>query len=269
MINAFDADVAKDVGVIPAIIYFNISYWCEHNRTNDVNFYDGHYWTYNSTKAFCEQFPYLSKDQINYAIKKLEENGYIMTGNYNKSSYDRTKWFADLRGEKSIHSISEYSEMDLGNSRNGFGDSTKPIPNINTNNNQITNVKESKKKFDPIEILDSVGSIRTNEDVRNAFLDFLEMRKQIKHPVNTERALKLLINDAFKYGVTSNGVIAVINQSIKNGWRGIFALKTESSYNAPRTPQAPQKSVMEQLDDMLAECEGESEFGANTALLEA
>ena len=259
MLNSFDSDVARDVGINAAVIYFNIQFWCEHNRTNETNFYDGYYWTYNSTKAFMEQFPYMSKDQINYALKKLEDSGYIKTGNYNKSTYDRTKWFADIRTNadgKSIHSISEYSEMDFGNSPNGFRDNPKPIPDINTNINQIETVKEKKeKKFDIDEILDSVEIIKNDSELKKAFLDFLEMRKKIKHPITTERGLKLAINEAYKCGHGDpRQMVDVINQSIMNSYRGIFPMKdTNTSPNAPNSRQNARKSTMQQLDDMLNE----------------
>lgn len=263
MINSFDTDVAKDVGINAAIIYFNIQFWCEHNRTNDTNYYDGYYWTYNSTKAFCEQFPYMSKDQINYALKKLEDAKYIITGNYNKSTYDRTKWYADIRAnddEKSITSISYQSEMDCRESQNGFGDNTKPIPNINTNINQITNVKESKKKFDAIAYLDTFPGMNKDPEIKDVFVKFIEMRESIKHPITTEYGLKQLIKKAWELGdFKKDKIIAVINQSIESGYRGLFELKGNNNQIAPRTAAPSQASgfsghsAIAALDAIIAE----------------
>lgn len=250
MINSFDTEVAKDVGINAAIIYFNIKFWCEHNRTNDANYYDGYYWTYNSTKAFCEQFPYMSKDQINYALKKLEDAKYIITGNYNKSTYDRTKWYADIRANddgKSITSISYQSEMDCRDSQNGFGDNPKPIPNINTNNNQITNLKENvKRKFDAIAYLDTIDVIAKDPELKDAFVSFIELRKSMHKSITTEDALKRIIKKAWELG---NGnrrdIIAVLNQSIVGGYQGLFELKGNANNShqiAPRTPAQPKKA---------------------------
>ena len=97
MTHKFNIDIAKDVGVNAAILYDNIQWWCIKNRANDKNFYDGEYWTYNSVKAWAELLPYLGKKQIENALKKLEEFGYIGVGNHNSSAYDRTKWYCDLR----------------------------------------------------------------------------------------------------------------------------------------------------------------------------
>lgn len=222
-----------------------------------------------SRKYLSESFN-ITLPTVDKALKGLMEKGYICRNQKEINGVVFNEYYADL---SIFQNFTGCKESLPGVVKNLYGGSKESLPNnINNNiNNNIDSFKEknSKKKFNPNEILDSVDLIRDNAEIKKAFLDFIEMRKNTKFPINTERCLKLLINDAFKYGKTPDGIIKVIDQSIKNGWRGIFALKAESSYNAPRTPQTPQKSVMEQLDDMLAECEGESEFGANTALLEA
>lgn len=144
MINSFDTEVAIDVGVNAAIIYKNIQYWCEHNKTNEMNYHDGFYWTFNSIKAFCDQFPYLSEKQIRNALNILEEKKYIKTGNYNKASYDRTKWYADIRSD----SICPTGQMDSDKKANGFDPEGEPIPDINTDikpNNKIDICDKPKK----------------------------------------------------------------------------------------------------------------------------
>lgn len=142
MINSFDTDVAIDVGINAAILYKNIQYWCEKNRTNDQHFHDGFYWTYNSISAFCEQFPYLSEKQIRSALKILEDKEYIKSGNYNKVAYDRTKWYADIRNvsmqdDKRESSIRPTGQIDCAKKANGICAEGEPIPNRNTNINQI------------------------------------------------------------------------------------------------------------------------------------
>lgn len=94
MVHCFDTEVAKKIGIIPAVILGHIYSYVEKNRANEKHFYDGRYWTYNSTKGFGEQFPYLTERQVRYALEKLKADGYIIVGNYNKSQYDRTLWYA-------------------------------------------------------------------------------------------------------------------------------------------------------------------------------
>ena len=128
-VHIFDVRIAKRYGVNCAVILQNIWHWVQKNETNGTNFYDGAYWTYNSTKAFAVQFPYLSKKQIETALKKLRDEKIIMTGNYNTMKYDRTLWYAITEKGKSILLA---GEMDLTNNVNGFPSDVTPIPDINT-----------------------------------------------------------------------------------------------------------------------------------------
>lgn len=151
MSHYFDPNVAVDVGVNAAILYQNIKNWCEHNRANGRNEYDGLYWTFNSMVAFSKLFPYLSEAQVRQALKVLEAKGYIKSGNFNKIAYDRTKWYADLKyqmqSEESEDSICYPYQMEMISESNGNDTDIKPIPNINTTlTSNITIDKESKPK---------------------------------------------------------------------------------------------------------------------------
>lgn len=128
-LHMFDPQIAKEYGVNAAIIFQNLAYWIEHNRANETNFHDGRYWTYNSVRAFAELFPYLTDKQIRSALKKLEEGGMILVGNYNKSTYDRTRWYAFA--EKGL-SICPTGQMDFTYRANGSAPEGEPIPDINT-----------------------------------------------------------------------------------------------------------------------------------------
>lgn len=128
--HSFSVDVAKEVGVNAAILLQSIKWWCEKNRANGKHCHDGLYWTYNSVKAWQELYPYLGKSAIDNALKKLEERGFIKVGNYNKSAYDRTKWYAITDDGLRLFgdSISENREMEEQELGNGFGENQEPIP---------------------------------------------------------------------------------------------------------------------------------------------
>lgn len=134
MIYHCDGEVVKVVGANAAIIYQNIKYWCEKNAANKRHFYDGLYWTYNSMEAFCELFDCFTVSQIKTALNKLEDKGFIKSGNFNKSGYDRTKWYAD---QKSLIHLSKIA--------NGLAKNRQPIPDSKPDN------KNSIKKDGDIE----------------------------------------------------------------------------------------------------------------------
>ena len=92
--HSLNTRVAKRCGVNAALIFHYLHFWIEKNQVNEKHFHDGRYWTYCSMEGFCRILDYLSPKQIRTAIEKLEREGYIVKGSYNKSGYDRTTWYA-------------------------------------------------------------------------------------------------------------------------------------------------------------------------------
>lgn len=129
----FDIHVAELYGVNCAVILQNLWHWIRKNEANGTNYHDGHYWTYNSTKAYKELFPYLSQKQIETALKKLRDEGIIITGNYNAVKYDRTLWYAITKKGKSILLTGEMETTPQGNGNSPEGE---PIPDINADGTQ-------------------------------------------------------------------------------------------------------------------------------------
>ena len=125
----FDVEVAKEVGIIAAILFQNIAFWCQHSQANARNFHDGEYWTFNTNKAFCELFPYMTSKSIRNALQKLVDSGLIVTGNYNEKPYDRTIWYSLSQKGKCIF---QKGQMDLPVGANGISQKGEPIPYINT-----------------------------------------------------------------------------------------------------------------------------------------
>lgn len=153
MQHSFNIELAKEYGILEAIIINNLFFWIEKNKANDVSYYDGTYWTYNSIKALNELFPYASERKISYALKHLEEEGIIKTGNYNKLAYDRTLWYAFTK--KGI-SILQKCCFHFTKSTNGFYKSDEPIPDINTdintdNNNNSSSIEKRDTIYDFLE----------------------------------------------------------------------------------------------------------------------
>lgn len=141
----FDVAVANDAGIIAAILFQNIAFWCQHSIANGRNYYDGEYWTYNTNKAFCELFPYMTSKSIRTALQKLIECDLIITGNYNDKPYDRTIWYTLSKKGKSIF---QKGQMELPVGANGIAQKGEPIPYINTDINTDIN-KDSCSRFIP------------------------------------------------------------------------------------------------------------------------
>lgn len=134
MNHSFNVRIAERYGVHAAVLLNNLEHWIEKNRANGKHFYEGNYWTYNSRRAFAELFPYMNARQIDYALKKLIDDGVIITGNFNQIAYDRTLWYAIT---KKGYSILQNCEMDATKLENGNDEIVEPIPDV------ITSIKHT------------------------------------------------------------------------------------------------------------------------------
>lgn len=138
----FDSKVADEVGVNSAIMLENLFFWIKKNEINNKHFYDGYYWTYNSNVAFSNFFTFWTPRQIRTILDKLENDGYILKGNYNKAAYDKTLWYALT--EKSLTLLKSQIEMTekskpTTEKSNGKDNKVEPIPDIITD--KITDKK--------------------------------------------------------------------------------------------------------------------------------
>lgn len=130
----FEIEHAKKYGLSEAVLIQNFRYWINQNKANEKNFHDGRYWTFNTVSAYTALFPFFSKKQIENILKSLIDQGVLIKGNYNQSTYDRTCWYAfvneseflmDIEKEKCI---SPNGEMEFAKRGNGFPQKGKPIP---------------------------------------------------------------------------------------------------------------------------------------------
>ena len=225
MQHSFNVEIAKKYGILEAVLLNHLWFWIKKNKANNTNYFDGNYWTYNSKKAFSELFPYASERQIDYALKKLIDCGLVITGNYNKSSYDRTLWYAIT---KVGYSILQNCEMETTKLLNGNDEIVQPIPDINTdiNTDNNNNNKKERKKTSYDEILNSMVE---DDDVKNTICDYIKMRKLIKKPM-TDRAVTMLINKLFKLSNSKQIQIKILEQSILKNWTDIYPYKEENNY---------------------------------------
>ena len=80
--------------------------------------------------------------------------------------------------------------------------------------------KENKKKS-----LESVlDDLCFFDSVKDALREFIKMRKQMKSPMS-DRALTLLINKLNDMTRDEQTQVAILNQSIMNGWKSVYPLK--------------------------------------------
>lgn len=90
-----NSELAVKIGLNEAVVLRQIYYWLEINEKLKRNYRDGKYWSYNTMENWRkENFPWWSTKTVERAFKNLVNSGLVITGNYNKDSRDRTKWYS-------------------------------------------------------------------------------------------------------------------------------------------------------------------------------
>lgn len=137
--HSFDINLAAELkSVNLAILIHHFTYWIDYNARLKRNFHYGKYWMYQTLEDLANHFPYWSKDQVNRFIAKLVKMKILVKGNYNKTSFDRTVWYAFH--DEFAKSIWRNRQMEEAKSPNGNGEVATPIPNTKTDTK--TNNKE-------------------------------------------------------------------------------------------------------------------------------
>lgn len=151
------------------------------------------------TGSECESAPRARKCRANKAIYALQCNALVTECNTEKEKEIEI----DLETEK---------EIETG---------------------AIAPVIEPKKKKASL-VIPLIYSL--SPELTDALYQYVEHRKAIKAPM-TQNAFELSIKELFKIAKTDGEMIEIINQSIMNGWKGLFPLKDHGgSKNAPSKP---------------------------------
>ena len=127
------------------------------------------------------------------------------------------------------------------------GDNSKPSckpnskPNVRQAEEDIEEDKEKDKKKKK-----EHKTFSDDPELNQALLSFIEYRKGMKKPM-TDRAVELLIDKLEGMTPSITEQIEILNQSIVNGWQGVFPLKDQKQSAKPTYYQKPSKA--DELND--------------------
>lgn len=153
--HVFSIKLAEKYNVYKAILIQHIDHWLFVNQSNKVNFKEGRTWTYDTSITYAKVFPYMKPQQISRLLRQLEfDDKVLLSGNYNKYGYDKTKWytFTDefiLNNKNSIRYQTLVKNLTMEDLKfnNGTFNSKQPIPDIDTDIDTYKSLSKDKQEF--------------------------------------------------------------------------------------------------------------------------
>lgn len=268
--HSFNIEIATKYGIHIAILLKNIYFWISKNRANEKHYHEGKYWTYNSQKAFAELFPYLNERQVKYTLEKMKKDDLIIVGNFNENPYDKTCWYSltekalILLGEnkKTAETPENIDETKLSNreDKTEYIDETKLsnrqdnfVSSYNDTDNKpyvkpIKKEEPQKKSQNSYEKI--IDTYTDDPHLKETILEFIKMRKLKKNPP-TDNALELIFKKLDKLSDSISGKIEILEQSIVNGYQGVFELKQD--YKPQYGKQNKEPTGMDALKELADE----------------
>lgn len=86
-----DVELAQAIGLNEAIVVQQLNYWLNSKTAKII---DGKPWIYNTYQQWqTDNFPFWSVKTIKRVFSKLEKQGIVVSGNFNRAGFDKTKWY--------------------------------------------------------------------------------------------------------------------------------------------------------------------------------
>lgn len=228
--------LAKSIGLNEAIVLQQIHYWLR--KSNNVK--DGHKWIYNSMTNWQKQFSFWSLPTVKRVFWSLKNQGLLITANYNKAGFDKTKWYR-INYEKLQH-MSQRSDQNDPTMVSSWTDGS--------DQNDTTNTKR----------LPETTTETTTEDILSGKPDHIpyqEIMSYFNQQAGTSyrassKATQRLISARTNEGFTVDDFKKVIDIKVAN-WKDdpkmskylrpatLFGTKFESYLNEPMPAKQPPK----------------------------
>ncbi|CAJ1227089.1 hypothetical protein LZY01_23700 [Levilactobacillus zymae] len=184
--------LAVKVGLNEAIVLQQFHYWLQ--RSHNVR--DGEKWIYNSFPEWNKQFPFWGLNTLKRAITSLEKDGYLITANYNKAGFDKTKWYRI-----------NYDKLGMGRPSTQNGSTSNPEwvdgmdQNGSTNTNRLPETTaETNKNHSPA---------KAEQFPWESIIDYLNLKtgKHFRHTPTNKRTIMA----RHKEGATAEDMRLVID----------------------------------------------------------
>lgn len=196
-----DRELAKAFGLNEAIVLQQLNYWLNGKSAKLIN---GRKWIYNSYKQWQEDnFPFWSLATVRRAIENCEKKGLIITDNFNKAGFDKTKWYSidyEMVDKGMSKRVAQNEQTDCSKRANGVAQNeqtnTRDYSEITT---EITTDNNSRAEPDGV------------ADKTKTIVDYLNEKTDSHYKATTPKT-KQLVQARLKEGFTVDDFKTVIDK---------------------------------------------------------
>ncbi|MGN0183375.1 MAG: helix-turn-helix domain-containing protein [Candidatus Ornithomonoglobus sp.] len=190
-------------------------------------------WEYSISglAAICKE----SETAVRTAVRELISAGYIRREKVQNRETGFHGWIYNIYEEPqdcnpdSENPTSENPTLENPTSENPTSENRRQI-NKDKLNKDIINKDEQN--------ISAILSKIQNERLKAALREFLGMRREMKRPLGAA-ALKMLIKNLYEMSDSTETRIGIIEQSVRNNWRDIYALKEDYGAAGAVTSMSP------------------------------
>lgn len=233
-----DKKLAAVIGFNEAVVLQQLNYWLHSNSAKKI---DGRLWIYNSYENWRkDNFPFWSTRTIRRIFDSCEKKGIVLTGNFNKAGFDKTKWYSidenklnDLMDSpcgQNVHTIGTNSPYPSGQNVQA---NTRDYPETTSENNKHSASQSNAQSVSRLEEeFEEVWTKYPNKKgKKQAFNHYKAWRKaSVKH---TNEYLLGQLNKYLVYCQQNNSWYHPMNGSTWFNGRFDDVLITESIANKP------------------------------------
>lgn len=223
-----------------AVILQQIHYWIEKKQ----NYRDGRYWVYNSMGNWMQQFPWIkSRTTLTRYFNNLEKKGLLITGNYNKAGFDKTKWYtidystlSDF--EQRLYRTCTTSDQNLVNGMNRT--CTTNTIDYQETTSEITTNKQANAVSADADLSESFNKLWNlypkKQGKKDAFRHYKAWRKKSKD--NTDDYLLRKLNEYKAYLAANQWLHPMNGSTWFNGrFDDDYSTNNSQGYQQPQQPQ--------------------------------
>lgn len=206
-----------------------------------------------SEKKLMENWGW-GKDKVRKFLQVLQDDGMIeKKSDHKKTTINVVNYGFFQDGNSQSRPLLDHEQTDSRPSSDCNQTDSRPSSDTNNNDNNKNNENnenngnnENKKKVAAKK--QKTDYYPLDEKLNQAVLDFLEFRKKIKAPM-TEKAVDLMIGKLDKMTTDNNEKIAILEQSIMNGWKGVFPLDKNKQSRGQNTIDEYQRLMQKYADE--------------------